>query len=341
MIMREDKEYHEIYTPTTNPFACRTRSGQQFTSNRVAVGASNFRTYASITHVQQGHVLLHSSIPMYVPSSPVSGFEQTMRHFANQSLRGSLEYNRDGSWILEGMLAQSLIIIHDGLYMKEISPDTCSVATMIYCTTNKYQCKCTWAECSASSGSYRREILGRIMTQLILNAASLSYKGSIPPVVVGCDNNGVVSHGNAPLQSLPTNQPQADALHVFKHLVSIQPFPVKLRYVQSHADKTKKWQDCTLKERIIIKVDSLAKKALKAAHCTGQFIRGIFPYEQIWVTMGGMKVTGPLCLELEEFWGRTTAKRFFNEKGIVLSAYFDTVWWTGYDCAILGYPKLF
>jgi hypothetical protein len=57
--------------------------------------------------------------------------------------------------------------------------------------------------------------------------------------------------------------------------------------------------------------------------------------------MGGIKVTGPFRLELEEFWGRTTTKRFFNEKGIVLSAYFDKVWWTGYDRAISGYPKPF
>ena len=57
--------------------------------------------------------------------------------------------------------------------------------------------------------------------------------------------------------------------------------------------------------------------------------------------MGGMKVTGPLCLELEEFRGHSAAKRFFNEKGIILSAHFDTVWWTGYDCAISGYPKPF
>jgi hypothetical protein len=85
----------------------------------------------------------------------------------------------------------------------------------------------------------------------------------------------------------------------------------------------------------------LQKKALKAAHCTGQFIGGIFPYEQIWVTMGGMKVKGPLHLELEEFCGRTTAKRLFNEKEIILSAYFDTVWLMGYDPAILGYPKPF
>ncbi len=163
---------------------------------------------------------------MYIPSPPVSGFEQTIRHFTNQSLWVSLEYNGDGLWILDGMLAQSLIIIHDGSYMKEISPDISSAATMIYCSITRYRCKCTWAEGSTSAGSYRGEILGRIMTQLILNAASFSYEGTIPPVVVDCDNNGVVSHGNAPHLSLPTNQPQANVLQVFKYLVLIQPFPV-------------------------------------------------------------------------------------------------------------------
>jgi hypothetical protein len=302
---------------------------------------SDLQTYASITHVQEGHVRLHSTIPMYIPSPPVSEFEQTIRHFTNQSLWVSLEYNGDGLWILDSMLAQSLIIIHDGSYMKEISPDISSEATMIYCLITRYQCKCTWAEHSTSAGSYCGEILGRIMSQLILNAASFSYEGAIPPVVVDCDNNGIVSHGNAPHWSLPTNQPQANVLGVFKYLVSIQPFPVKLKYVQSHADKTKKWQDCPLKDQINIKVDRLAKKALKAAHCTGQFIGGTFSFEHIWMTMGGKKITGPLCLELEESWGRSTARRFFNKKGIVLFAHFDTVWWRRYDRAISGYPKTF
>jgi hypothetical protein len=86
------------------------------------------------------------------------------------------------------------------------------------------------------------------MTQLILHAASSTYHGTIPLVCVDCDNNGVVSHGNAPLQALPTNQSQADVLCPFKHLVSIQKFQVKFKYVQSHANDTKKWKDCTLKE---------------------------------------------------------------------------------------------
>ena len=119
-----------------------------------------------------------------------------IRGFANQSLWVSLDYDGDGSWILEGMLAHVLIIIHDGSYMNKISPIISSAATIIYCTITKVQCKCTWAEMSTSAGPYRGKILGGVMTQLILHAAAASYHDAIPPVVVECDNNGVVIHGN-------------------------------------------------------------------------------------------------------------------------------------------------
>jgi hypothetical protein len=126
----------------------------------------------------------------------VSGFENVIRGFANQSLWVSLDYNGDGSWILEDMLAQSLIIIHNGSYMREISPIIFSAATMIYYTIAKVQCKCTWAKMLTSAGSFCGEILGGVMTQLILHAAAASYHGAIPPVMVDCDNNGIVFHGN-------------------------------------------------------------------------------------------------------------------------------------------------
>jgi hypothetical protein len=59
--------------------------------------------------------------------------------------------------------------------------------------------------------------------------------------------------------------------------------------MQLHADETKKWHDCSLKERINIKVDRLAKMALRAAHCTGKLIKGTFLYKQMWITMGGKR----------------------------------------------------
>jgi hypothetical protein len=240
---------------------------------------------------------------MYINPITISGFEQTIKDMNNQTLWLSLNYDGDGSWMLNGMLVQSLVIIRDGSYMKELSPDICSAATLIYCTIAKARCKCTWAKQSSVAGPCCGEILGCLMKQLILNAAYLEFHSTILLVVVDCDNNGVVSHGNTPLQALPTNQTQADVLHAFEHLIAVQPFRVKFRYVQSHADDTKKWQDCTLKEQINIKVGSLAKKVLRSALCSEKFIEGTFPNKQIWITMGKKKAMGSLRLELEEHWG--------------------------------------
>jgi hypothetical protein len=126
-----------------------------------------------------------------------------------------------------------------------------------------------------------------------------------------------------------------------KHLVSVQPFRVIFKYAQSHTNDTKKWKDCTLKEQINIKVDSLAKKALKATLFSKEFIEGTFPNKQIWITMGKKKATGLLRFELEEYWGCAAAKQFFHKKQIVLSMHFDSVWWSGYDRPISEYPKTF
>ena len=244
-----------------------------------------------MTLLQEVQVFLHSLLPCFEPVQPISDFKNVIKGFANQSRWVSLDYDGDGSWILEGMLAQSLIIIHNGSYMKGIFPSISSAETMIYCTIAKVQCKCTWAKKLTSAGSYC-EILGGVMTQLILYAAASLYHGTIPLVVVDCDNNGAVIHGNTSHRPLPTNQSQADLLWVFKHLVSSQPFQVQYKYVTSHAGKKKKWWDCILKEHINIKVDWLAKKALKAGHCTSQFIETSFLNEKIWITLRGRKAIG-------------------------------------------------
>jgi hypothetical protein len=254
---------------------------QCFNSTVVKNGPSDFNQYASVTPFQPGQVLLHSLVLGFISLRPISGFEHVMKSFANQSLWLSLDYNGDGSWILDGMLPQSLVIIYDGSYMKEVLTHIPLAATMIYCRIARARCRCLRAKQLASDSSYHGEILGGIMTQLILNAAASTYHDAIPIAVVDCDNNGLVSHGNEPLRPFPTNQSQADILCVLKNLISAQPFCVQYKYVKSHANVTKRWQDCSLKEQINIKVDSLAKKALMAAHSTGECIKSAFPNEQI------------------------------------------------------------
>ncbi len=87
-ILRGDKMYHKVYLPSLNPLACMTRSGQCFDLACVAFCPSNHQHYASFTlsQEQEGQVLLHSSIPGFVPSRPIYGFEHVIKSFANQTL---------------------------------------------------------------------------------------------------------------------------------------------------------------------------------------------------------------------------------------------------------------
>jgi hypothetical protein len=138
-IVRGDKTDHEEYTPSSNPIDCRSRAGQRFNSTIMKNSPSDFDQYTSVTPSQLGQVLLHSLVPGFISLQPIYGFELVIKSFANQSLWLSLDYNGHGSWILDGMLAQSLVIIHDRSYMKEVSTQISLAATMVYCTIAKAQ----------------------------------------------------------------------------------------------------------------------------------------------------------------------------------------------------------
>jgi len=148
------QDYHVEYTPTDDPFTRQTRSGRRFQHNVTRMGYSEHSIFASITHSQSGQVLLHSLVAAATSPHVFLGFENNLKSYGNETLWELPDYDGDGSWILEGMINRSLIIIHDGSYMKEISPLIGAAAMMIYCMIAKKRCKCTWAEKSESAGSY-------------------------------------------------------------------------------------------------------------------------------------------------------------------------------------------
>ena len=180
------------------------------------------------------------------------------------------------------------------------------------------------------------------MTQLILKAASQGLTTlPRPTVVVDCDNKGVVLHGNSAARALKEKQPQADVLRVFKQLILGQPFNVVMTWVPSHQDDQKSWGSCTLKERMNIKVDRLAKLALISGVAEQRFIHSVFPDELIRVTTGGIKVTGSLKKSFERHWGYKEGQALFHHASIVNSADFHLIWWDGVERAMSAYPKRF
>ena len=111
----------------------------------------------------------------------------------------NFDCNGDGSWITDGICKKTLVIVHDDSYIKEVDPNVCSAAYMIYCTLTCQQAKGTVMERSNSVDNYRAEILGGVMTQLVLRAATQNpvTTTSCTAATVDCDNKGVVLHGNS------------------------------------------------------------------------------------------------------------------------------------------------
>jgi hypothetical protein len=103
--------------------------------------------------------------------------------------------------------------------------------------------------------------------------------GPYPVIKEDCDNLGIVWHSNKPRQPLSTTQPQADVFKILEQYIASQPFALKFLYVALHADNTKSWKDCSLKERINIKVNLLAKKSLMCTHAEDKYFNGHFCLE--------------------------------------------------------------
>ncbi len=70
------------------------------------------------------------------------------------------------------MIIESLVIFHNGSYMEHVSKEVCLVGFMIYCLHSRNRAKGSMVERYPSADNYRAEILGGIVAQLVLHAAS-------------------------------------------------------------------------------------------------------------------------------------------------------------------------
>ncbi len=219
-------------------------------------------SYASISHVTDMRVRLHSTTYVPQPFLPSTGFWDVIRGYENQTLWENFHCDGDGTWIRDGLVNGSLVIVHDGSYMPQVVEDVCSAAIMIYCRDTKLRVKGTIVEQSPAADNYRAEILGGVLLQLVLRAASRVTEVQYLDPTIHCDNKGVANHGNSAGTSLPEKQAQADVLRSFKQLIRENPFRSCYAWVEGHSVKRKGWANCNTIERINDKVDHLAKLAL-------------------------------------------------------------------------------
>jgi hypothetical protein len=164
-----------------------------------------------------------------------TSFLSALENYGNPSLWANLNVDDNGEWIWAGIKANTLVIAHDGSYMPEQSTNLCSAGIIIYCRHTSQWLKASIIEQSEAASNYRAELLGAAMALLITRAATAGMTLPQPCMILFCDNNWVLSHGNSPRTSLPKKQQQADLIWLVKYLSSSSICPIEWKWVEGHA----------------------------------------------------------------------------------------------------------
>ncbi len=150
------------------------------------------------------HHKTHSSSPAWSPLHVCSPnwLLATLASWENQTLWKHLRINGGaGDWIFSGLMRGSLVIGHDGSYMPHLANNAVACATVFYYSHTNQHVDITWVERSTKKAANNccAEILGGCSTQLIIKAAITGRnKLGHGALTVGCNNMGLVRHGNSP-----------------------------------------------------------------------------------------------------------------------------------------------
>jgi hypothetical protein len=172
-------------------------------------------------------LLFHSAATTVAGSNSLrepTSLKEVLQSWGNNSLWLSLQTDKENEeWIFCGLVRGLLIIGHDGSYMPCLANNICSCAVVLHCMDTGYYADLTWVERSskARADNYRAEIFGGVGAQLLVKAAVTGrhVAGSHIPHY-GCDNMGIVIHGNHCRRPMLEKQAQADILRLFKSLMS-------------------------------------------------------------------------------------------------------------------------
>ena len=324
-----------------------TRFGAKFTLKEPMIESPALEKRLTPSHWTGNEVCYHS-VSAVKPFQPTA--QRTMLEIIqaqeNKSLWNTLRIDGEdgGKWIHTSFMKGTLAVGHDGSYQQELATDICAGSAVLFCTSTEQYAELTWVEKSdrKTATNYRGEILGAIAAQLLLKFAVEGYEvAGHKPLRIGCDNMGVVKHGNDPKRPLTEKQCQADLLRFLKHLIGLSRVGGKLRHVHAHCDKYTNQEDMTLDQRINVRADEIVGKALTMAIKENRFITSVFPLEKVVIQVAGTRVSGSPKAAILELWGEHVARNLFHRRKVVHSQIFPMIYWEGMLQVMKTFPVMF
>jgi hypothetical protein len=284
LFLKVDLGGHNVYTLNQTP--CSTRYDTTYTYSHHNTGPCSESRQATITNWLGCTIKLHSFSPSWSPlhvQSP-NRLLATLASWEKQSLWKHLRIDGGtGDWIFSRLMQGLLVIGHDGSYMPHLANNVCAYAAVFHCSRTNQYADITWVENSTkkAANNYHAKILGGCCSQLIIKAAITGPNVlGHGPLTMGCNNMGVVQHGNSHRRPILEKQPQSYVVRYFKGLMALSRVGGWMQHVYGHADKYLSEAEMSPAQQINFRADKLATAALFAVVEANELISSIFLLEK-------------------------------------------------------------
>jgi hypothetical protein len=97
----------------------------------------------------------------------------------------------------------------------------------------------------------------------------------------------------------------------------------------------------TVTQKINVRADELADKALIEAITHNKFIKSVFPMESIAIQIASGCVASSPNDAISELWGEQVAMELFNRRGVVSKELFPFIYWEGMPKVMRSFPPMF
>jgi hypothetical protein len=293
----------------------------------------------SVEEIQPG-VFCITSTARRAPTAPLpNSFLDVLHKWGCTWLWEQMLVEGGTEWVSEAIQDGSLVVVTDGLYIRQLYPNLCSAAFILECAKGRGKIIGSFSESTLAANAYRGELLGLMTIHLLLvsvNRVHNTLEGSVEVVSDCLGALKCVVH-------LPPyrNPSRCKHLDIFKNiLVNCCDLIFTLHYlhVKAHQDDNVAFNKLSRKSQLNCICDHLAKQRISNSAQLQHRNNSLFPLEPISIFVKGTKLS-PDTGQLIQFHAHhQLAKARFLQKKILSGKGFDKVVWDSIHSTLLSVP---
>jgi hypothetical protein len=209
-----------------------------------------------------GSVLLGTSGPAFYEEMPTAqDFYGFLRSWGGLWMWETLELKGNFASVITAIKNGSAIWVTDGSFDRVRAPSISSADWIIYCPKTKQFLRGSFYEISPDSSAFRGELLGLTALHLIAIAMRLHFKIEGHMGSMHCDNERALGMEELFRRRIPPGSKHGDLLRLLRNIKQTLGNTFHYHHIYGHADRTKKWHQMTIVEKLNCLCDCWAKGA--------------------------------------------------------------------------------